>query len=304
MRYYSEISDIPVPVIRETLSDMGLASGTRIGAEIGSEFYMHMTIVNFLRLQEQLPQVKLQDASELIWKLRYIKSPAEIALVREACDVAARAYDQLFSSPLEGLTEAEVVRLSKKAQMDQGAEDTGAMIENGRLSWGDDPRSEADLAFKKGDMVWLDTMPTVGGYRADYSRAGVIGKPSPTQLELQKRLHEITMLGVEMIKPGVRVTDIASRTQAELARLPSNLHIASITSDLAGRIGHGMGLWTTELPSIMEGDPAILEVGMIVTVEPGVANSEGRFHIEQNVLVTETGYEVLSVSDWKLRELE
>ena len=80
--------------------------------------------------------------------------------------------------------------------MDQGAGEIGAVIDNNRLTWGDGVWSDSELAFRKGDMLWLDTMPAVEGYRSDYSRAGVVGKPSRTQLELQERVYDITQCRV------------------------------------------------------------------------------------------------------------
>ena len=74
-------------------------------------------------------------------------------------------------------------------------------------------------------------------------------------------------------------------------------------STLAGRIGHGLGLDVTELPHVAEHDPTVLEPGMVITVEPGVATAYGTFHVEENALVTEAGCEVLSRSPWELVEV-
>jgi Xaa-Pro aminopeptidase len=76
--------------------------------------------------------------------------------------------------------------------------------------------------------------------------------------------------------------------------------ITSNISELAARVGHGLGMVVTEPPSINEEDPSRLLAGMIVTIEPGVATPFGTFHIEENVLITEKGHEVLTDGHWQL----
>jgi Xaa-Pro aminopeptidase len=73
-------------------------------------------------------------------------------------------------------------------------------------------------------------------------------------------------------------------------------------SGLACRVGHGLGLSTTEPPSLALDDPTVLEAGMVVTIEPGFATEFGMFHVEQNVVVTDDGPDVLSTAPWELHE--
>ena len=65
-------------------------------------------------------------------------------------------------------------------------------------------------------------------------------------------------------------------------------------------MGHGIGLQVTELPSLSEEDPTVLEAGMIATIEPGVATQYGTFHIEENVVVTAEGPRMLTPERWQL----
>jgi len=67
-------------------------------------------------------------------------------------------------------------------------------------------------------------------------------------------------------------------------------------SDLALRVGHGVGLAVTEMPHAAEHDQTIIQPGMVITVEPGVATPYGTFPAEGNVLVTECGYELFSTA--------
>jgi Xaa-Pro aminopeptidase len=79
--------------------------------------------------------------------------------------------------------------------------------------------------------------------------------------------------------------------------------VTSKISTLAGRVGHGLGFDVTEPPHVSEEDSTVLEPGMTITMEPGVATEYGIFHVEENVIVTESDPEVISVSPRELRTL-
>lgn len=79
--------------------------------------------------------------------------------------------------------------------------------------------------------------------------------------------------------------------------------IDAATSDLAARVGHGVGFDITEPPHVSPVDPTILAPGMVITIEPGVATPFGLFHAEEVVAVTATGHEVLSRSPRHLRTI-
>jgi Xaa-Pro dipeptidase len=152
-----------------------------------------------------------------------------------------------------------------------------------------------------GDMVWMDAGCTVAGYYADFSRAGVIGGPAPEQRAAQQQIHDITLAGIEAIRPGVPAAVVARRCQPLVAALA--FAVTSRISDLADRVGHGLGLAMTEWPSLDAANPLLLQLGMVLTVEPGVATPYGVFHVEENVVVTATGIDLLSTCSWELRTL-
>ena len=99
----------------------------------------------------------------------------------------------------------------------------------------------------------------------------------------------------------MRVAEIARHCEAELEKL--DFLITSSVSGLANRIGHGLGLAITEWPSINEDSNVVLQPDMVITIEPGVATPFGTFHVEENVVVTETEPEILSTCAWQLRDL-
>src|SRR5262249_22327061 len=111
------------------------------------------------------------------------------------------------------------------------------------------------------------------GFSSDFSRAAVISTPSSEQAEAHQAICEITRAAVALVTPGRPVSEIAAYCEGEIARL--GIPPPSSVSGLAGRVGHGLGLSTTEPPSLARDDPTVLEAGMVVTIEPGFATDFG-----------------------------
>ena len=136
----------------------------------------------------------------------------------------------------------------------------------------------------------------MNGYGADYERAGIIGGATSEQQELQLAVHEATMAGIDMIQPGLPVRSVVETVSQRLER-------AGLQRLDAGRLGHGLGLNSSEPPDVSLTDPTILATGMVFTVEPAIVRDDGIYQIEQNVVVTDTGYEILSRSPHELRTI-
>ncbi|MCC2626433.1 MAG: family metallopeptidase [Thermomicrobiales bacterium] len=291
IRTYHALSRAPLSEIIEALHDVGLLQG-RVGAELGAEESLDVPVGDFLELRQRLPGVRFADAGPALWPARMRKSAAEITCVREACTATARAYALTFEQARVGITEADVARLMTVASLEAGGGSPWVIITSGAGNYDLASKLPSRRRLEPGDFVWMDSGCTAGGYWSDFGRAGVVGGPTAEQRDAQNRIHDITMLGVDAVRPGITTSEVARRCNEALARL--DLPITSCVSDLAARVGHGLGLMPTELPHVAEDDETVLEPGMIVTVEPGVATPFGIFHIEENVLVTEQGHEVLS----------
>jgi Xaa-Pro aminopeptidase len=291
IRTYHALSCAPLAEMVSAFHDLGLAQG-RVGAEVGSDDTLDLPVDDFVELRRRLPAVEFVPSGPALWPVRMRKSAAEITYVRRACAATTRAYEQTFEQARGGMTEADVARLMMVALLEEGGASPWILITSGAGNYDLATKLPSSRRLEPGDMVWMDAGCTAGGYWSDFGRAGVVGGPTAEQRDAQARIHEITMYGVEMIRPGVTTGEIARRCNEGLARL--ELPVTSCISDLAARVGHGVGLMTTELPHVAAEDETLLEPGMILTVEPGVATAYGIFHVEENVVVTEEGCEVLS----------
>jgi Xaa-Pro aminopeptidase len=137
-------------------------------------------------------------------------------------------------------------------------------------------------------MVWIDGGAMVNDYWADYSRAGVMGGPTPEQKKYQEIVKGVTDEGIAVIKPGVPGARIVEACEKGMRKRGLDISFE------AGRLGHGIGLLFVEPPSIAKWDPVVLAENMVISVEPGLVRDDGVFHAEENVRVTQHGSEVLS----------
>ena len=116
----------------------------------------------------------------------------------------------------------------------------------------------------------------------------MVGTPTDEQRKIQDVITEITMMTAAQVRPGLKSSEL-SRYCVDLA--------ASKGIDFSfncGRLGHGMGINSTEPPHIALYDDTILEPGMVFTLEPGVVNDIGTFIVEENLVVRPDGYELLT----------
>ena len=300
VRDYSELSRVPVGLLHDAILECG-AMGGRIGMELGIEQSFDVPYLEFRRLKDSLPSTEFVDAGEILWTLREIKSQVEIACMRCACRLLSDAYAKVFGAAHEGMTESEIAGALRSHFEENRVGDSWILITSGVGNYDLATKLPEPRPVERGDFVWIDAGCAVDGYWSDFSRAAVVGEPSVEQAEAQRTIHEITWEAIQNVQPGIEAAELARICNQRVEGL--NLPITSSISGLASRCGHGVGLEVTEPPHIAEYDHTILEPGMVITIEPGVATKYGIFHVEENILVTETGYEVLSTAPrllWKL----
>jgi Xaa-Pro aminopeptidase len=295
VRVYERLGVPPLGLLAPLLAEQG-PPGAVIGMELGGELRLGLSVTDFELIREGLAPARVVDASPAIWDVRLRKNAAEVAAIRSACARTATAYQRTFASLAPGTAESAV-----RARMLAGLSGDGwAVITSGRGNYDLATGPGTPRVVEPGDMVWLDAGCSFSGFSSDFSRAAVIGTPSPEQVEAHHAICEITRAAVTLATPGRPVSEIAAYCDDAIARL--GIPLTSSVSGLARRVGHGLGLSTTEPPSLALDDPTVLEAGMVITIEPGFATEFGIFHVEQNVVVTDDGPDVLSTAPWELHE--
>jgi Xaa-Pro dipeptidase len=285
--------NIGIKEITDTIRDLTRGAAV-LGAELGTIFHMGMPLADFTTLQRELPQVRFVDASDVFWKLRIPKSAAELRYLRRAVTITDQAYRETFARVKPGMTEREIHQTVVRSLMAHGADAPGSIPVGSRspgetLPWDVSLRRPTNRRIAEGDLVFMDGGCVVNGYWSDFTRMFCVGKARPEWKAAYRFVYDSLHECIREIKPGAPISNQIARYRDRLRASPYS-HLA----EKLGRIGHGCGLELTEPPSISFVDTTILEPGTVLTVEPSISVKEGFFMLEEDVLVTETGYEVLS----------
>jgi Xaa-Pro aminopeptidase len=284
---YTSLLEAPTKELAQIMRSYK-TKGKRIGAELGQEQRIGMPVRDFLFLKDELKEFEFVDAAPILWEMRFIKSQREIECIRRAMDITAKGYIQGFPLVREGMTEREIACLLGSKMVELGAEHFWIIVASGKENYQRISGKPTDRRVKRGDMVWVDMGAMVNDYWADYSRGGVLGGPTPEQKRYQKIVLDVTAEGVGAIKTGIPGSHIVDVCEEGMRKRGLDI------SFQAGRLGHGIGLFFVEPPSIAKWDPIVLAENMVITVEPGIVRDDGVFHAEENVLVTKDGCEILS----------
>lgn len=282
-----------VSTIAETIREMGLERG-RIGMELGGVLWMRMPYENFALLQRELPRVAFADASQALWKARFRKSAGEVAYIRKAVKITDEAYRALFEAVKPGMTEREIHRLLAVEQLRQGAESPGSITVASHT--GQDLRScdrshrrPTDRALSDGDLVIMDAGCVYRGYWSDYTRMFAVGQARAECKDAYRVVHECLQEVLAGIRPGVSMSDLVEIVVRRLKEAGYPEQAGRVST-----IGHACGLDIIEPPFMHPDERNLLEEGMILTVEPSLYIDHGFFMIEEDVLVTDRGCEILS----------
>lgn len=283
-----------------TLRDRGLESG-RVGL-IGRESILHVAIE---RIREQLPNLELSWADDLIEGMRRIKSPAEIVLMRESTRVGSEMVSAFVEAAVPGATEADCVLAALNCGIPQGAFPLDIPVASGpnvdHFLWERMPSWSSVRRLEAGDMIHPDMYGTVNGYFYDMVRTTVAGrKATDEQREVLEASVAVVEHIIEGMRPGVPCGELFDRGAAWLEENDFEVPGAEVSEGVAmlgqsyPSFGHSLGLaW--ENPSLVPGEAALLEPSMVIAVEAEVGRpGAGTGAFEHNVLVTDDGVEVLT----------
>jgi Xaa-Pro aminopeptidase len=225
------------------------------------------------------------------------KTSEEIEEIRQANQVANVGLQAFFENLQPGITEAEVAAAVESAIYRQIGRDGifhsrgWAMVQSGPNS-ADAGRFNRSTGrhLENGDLALIELATCVNGYWSDLTRTAPVGSPKPEVEQILAIVREAQQAAVDGVRPGVSAGHIDA-----LARDLIAAH--GLSSFFTHHTGHHVGFRYHD-PGflILPGESAILEPGMVITIEPGVYMPErgGGARIEDNVLVTESGHEVLS----------
>ena len=282
----------------DIMRELNMVPGS-VGLELGFEQRINYQPDTFLGLRELIGAENIIDAAPLIWRQRIIKSPAEIACHRIACEATGYAHDKTFAAIEAGMSEREISMLAQQFMLEGGAEYPGfVIITSGPGNYERISAISSERRLEYGDMLWLDLGAVYNGYWSDFCRAGVVGPISDERNRMQDDVYAITEEAASVMAPGVPIAQVARACGEALEKRGYQA-----TYD-CGRMGHGMGLMSTEPVSVTVHEEGVLQEGMIINLEPGILVENGVFCIEENYVITADGYERLSIGSRKLHQIK
>jgi len=269
-------------------------AGGKLAAEIGPETRVEMPVSDFLRIREGLDRVEIVDASQILRPLRMVKSPEEVERVGRAAGIGSEGFARLSTILHAGQSEREVYQRLHLLLIEQGADKVPYLVpSSGPSGYEQVNMGPSDRVLERGDLLFIDVGLTSHGYFCDFDRNFAIGETTNELREAYTRVFAATEAGIQAVRPG--------RTAAEVWRAMATVldpHGGAATP--IGRMGHGLGLDITEPPSIAPDDKTVLEVGMVLTIEPSLVLPPGtgagrRLMVhEENIVVTEQGCRLLT----------
>ena len=268
--------------LAQALDDRGLTGG-RIGVELSA-----ISAADWPPLAEALAPARLVDGSALAARLKMVKSAAEIALLRQAVELAEQGIMAVRDAIRPGVRRDDLAA-AWSAAVAAGRGDrplTGAWeyISVGADPWG------GNAAAAPGDIVKVDVGCLMGGYTSDSGRTFVLGDAPPLARHVHAALMAGFRAGMAVLGPGAPLSDVHRATQAAI-------RAAGLPGFTRGHYGHGLGasLGSEEWPFIAADSDVVAEPGMVLAFEcPFYLTGLGGFIVEDQVLITATGAEPMN----------
>jgi Xaa-Pro aminopeptidase len=256
----------------------------RIGVELG---FLPMDAGAALR--SAFPEAEIVDALVPLERLRLRKTPAELALLKEASERVIDSMLAVMALPA-GKTKQELVDALRREEANRGLTFEYCLITAGTSL----NRAPSDVRWGAGDILSLDSGGNYHGYIGDLCRMAIQGEPDAELEDLLGEIESIQRAAFKPIRAGAMGGEIYAAANALVHKSKHHNHMEFLA--------HGMGLVSHEAPHLTNSGPVPytdedahrpLEAGMVVSVETTLKHPQrGFIKLEDTIAVTDTGFEV------------
>jgi Xaa-Pro aminopeptidase len=270
----------------------GLAAST-IGVDTRG-----LTAPDHARLVAALPDATLLDASTWARGVRGVKLAEEVGRLRTAARITEEAIHAGIDSAHAGMSETDLQLVVASHLALNGMTPRFVVATVGERSAYSDTPASPDKKVRPGDLIRFDVGGLLDGYWSDLGRTAVVGEPDDLQRTRYDAILEGEVTQLELARPGVLASDVFKVAVDEVER-------RGITPYRRHHCGHGIGLDVYEAPIIAPDSSQELEAGMVFCFEtPFYELGWGGMMVEDTLVITDDGCELLSVSDRSLRVVQ
>ena len=272
-----------VPRIKE----LGVSRG-KIAIDIAS-----LTLIN--ELEKELPGATIVDGDFFLKQTKMLKNSEEIKLLRSAAKIADAGMSRAIENLRPGRRECEIVAFAYEVMQSMGMErpQVASICASGERTV---PlhRLSSGRIIQDGDFVFMDFGACYRGYFSDETRTVPVGRPDEKARDIYRAVHEALVSAIAKLRPGNRMVDVHLAARGAIKSAGYEKY------GYYGLLGHGIGTSGQEAPVVgeivTEGEQEVtLQPGMCFTLEPGIfVPGVVGIRLEDNVLITETGADVLT----------
>jgi Xaa-Pro aminopeptidase len=291
-------TDCDVKVGKGSLVVSAMAWATRLRLKRVAFERNRISYERYLELRKARGAIGLKALDGAIEELRLVKSNTEIETIRTAVLLNSEALGQALKRFKPGMTEIDLAAEIEFRMKCLGADGPSfeTIVASGARSALPHARPTAG-EIQPNQLLLIDMGATVAGYASDMTRTFAVGTLSAKAKRIYHAVWESQLAAIDAIRPAVTANAVDQAARRVLRRSGYDKLFIHST-------GHGLGLEIHEAPRVGKKIPRKLEPGMVITIEPGVyVEGFGGVRIEDTVVVTQAGHEVLTPTSKQLQAL-
>lgn len=257
---------------------------------------VYVTVADYNIYKEKFEGVELVTVGADIDKFRMVKTEEEIELIKKAVEIGDQVFAHAISRLKEGVIEKDLAIEMEYEMRRLGADGPAfetIIASNYRSALPHGVASEK--AIEKCGFVKFDLGVYYKGYVSDMTRTVYFGDtPSPKHLKLYSIVYEAQKRACDAVKAGVSCAELDKIARDYITE-------KGYGAEFGHGLGHGIGIYIHEQPSVNAKSDVILEEGMVITIEPGIyIEGFGGVRIEDDIVVRKDCGEILNKTSKKL----
>lgn len=285
-------ADVRECVLRlETLHTLAVENGLkRIGFEAA-----HTSVSAYRKIAGILTGIELVELGSVLDNVRTRKDSTEIELLSVVATLASRSLESVLHLVKPGVRESDIALELEFEMRRRGADGRAFDFIVASGVRGAMPHGRAsDKIIRSGELVTIDFGALKDAYHSDETVTVACGEPGVREREIHAIVKTAHDLAIEQVRPGLGCKELDAMAREYIRECGYGEYFGH-------GLGHGVGLEIHENPTLSPRSEAILEEGMVVTIEPGIyIPGFGGVRIEDTLLVTADGYQVLTSADKQL----